>query len=269
MYIIGDKNTNKFPFAVSVNAEKYLSDTSEFSNKYKHLSSNDEGIERFCFERWFLLRALMKEHKLNKIFTCDSDVMLYANVTDEDKSLGNYLAAYTIPNYQDNYRLSASAHVSFWTYDGIDLFCSFLNRTYTEGSLPAEIEEKWKIIQSGTAPGGISDMLFLYLFSREKNVLNLSLVRKQSTFDDNINASENHFKDEYEMSGNLKKIVWKNGLPYCMNFIEKKEILFKALHCQGVAKALAEKFYKINHGAIRAAWVKWMFKLGKIRRKFY
>jgi len=61
--------------------------TPEFSNVYKHLSTNDYNFELMCFNRWFILLNYMKAKNINMCFHIDSDVLLFSDV---EKDYINY-----------------------------------------------------------------------------------------------------------------------------------------------------------------------------------
>lgn len=269
IFLLGNDQTNRSGSVNFINIEKYNNATKEFKKYYRHISTNDAEIESFCFERWFYLRALMREYGLKKIFTCDSDVMLYCNVAEQDRWLGAYTAAYSIPHNQENFRLGASAHVSYWTLEGIEGFCTSIISIYSGEKFPQEVEDKSNYTITNNHHGGISDMVLLHLFSRGQNIVNLSAIRENTVYDDNINTSENYFPQEYLVENNCKKIIWKDRSPYGINLLQNKEIKFNALHFQGVAKNLMVDFYKLNQGWVKAMKVKWKIKaersIGKMK----
>ena len=83
-------------------------------------------------------------------------------------------------------------------------------------------------------------MTLLHLYAeeyREKfNIANLSTVVDGTSFDDNLNSSENYFKDEYLMQDNMKKMRWENDEPLCYNVKSDEWVKFKTLHFQGGLK---------------------------------
>jgi len=268
IFILGDEKTNRPGYATFVNINKYRNAVVEFGKNYKNLSFNDDNIEKFCFERWFYLMELMNEYKLDFVFTCDSDVMLYTNISNNCFLSKNFDFACCIPKDQGNYKLCASAHVSYWTLETIKQFCLFILTIYSKTEMPKEILETWNRISSGSKLGGISDMTMLQLFSREKQTLLLNNVVGGETFDNNINTSENFYPNEYVMVNLIKKINWRHGLPYGINQLENEEVKFNALHCQGASKVLLDDFFKLTNGYVKAQMVKWSYKIGRILRKF-
>ena len=102
-----------------------------FSKIYKHYSKNQYNFELFCFQRWFILKEFMINSKLDFVFACDSDLMIFEDLSKYINIYKKYLAGICMCEYQENYRWSASGHISFWTLEGIIKFCDFLIEYYT------------------------------------------------------------------------------------------------------------------------------------------
>lgn len=215
--------------------QNYFQGASDFKKLYQHRSTNPEWFEMFCFQRWFVLYEFMEQHSLTKVFVADSDVLLYCDVSDYD-----YDVAYSIPKDQQNYRWSASAHVSYWTINGLRKFCEYILWLFEDDYL---LNEKWQYHKETGAPGGIADMTALYLFSTEHPVKTLTGVYEGMTFDHQMNRPDNLYRDEYEMGGDIKRIDWRLGkTPYGYNKKLDCWVKFNALHFQGNAKQHMEKF---------------------------
>ena len=87
-------------------------------------------------------------------------------------------------------------------------------------------------------------MTLLYLWSKDNpKVANLTRAINDMTSDCNINSSTNYLEDEYEMQFGLKKLIFKNGIPYGYNKKLNKEINFLCIHCQGNAKGVMRFLY--------------------------
>jgi hypothetical protein len=56
--------------------DRYSGAADRMTRAYRHLSSNHEHYERFCFERWFILRAYA-EDAVGPVMLLDSDVLIY------------------------------------------------------------------------------------------------------------------------------------------------------------------------------------------------
>jgi len=192
----------------------------------------------------------MEQHEVDHIFYCDSDVMLYCDVTEVLESYGKHDAAFQIPKYQPPYRWSASGHVSSWSYEGLSSFCNFVVEMYSDEKKLSLLKNKWELHQRTGTPGGVCDMSLLYLWSLNHEVINNAKVIDGATFDHNINVAENYWRDEYEMvkgsSEMRKRMDWQpedqTGTLHGWNIVSRDWIEFNALHFQGGAKGLMREY---------------------------
>ena len=89
--LIGKNITNCPDFVEYHQMTDYDLEAAKFRKVYVHSSTNNENIERFCFERWFILSEFMKKNNISKVFTLDSDVLLFENVTLDANNYSKYL----------------------------------------------------------------------------------------------------------------------------------------------------------------------------------
>ena len=240
-------------FITNINGINYVDKNDfniSFSDIYMHLSSNDIAFELMCFERWFLIRDFMLMNKIDFVYACDSDLMIYDNLSLFESKFRNYSFGYCRVKNQDNKRWSASAHFSFWNKEYICLFCKFLEEFYCTEKHQILLE-KWQYHQNNELPGGVCDMTLLYLFSKDNNnvFFNLSESFDGNVCDDNINSCENYDRCEYKYDTikNMKDIYFKNKKPYGFNEVLSKKVSFLTLHFQGGAKEMIEEFYYANN----------------------
>lgn len=228
--------------------EYFLKDALRVQDYYKHMCSNPYGFELYNLQEAFVLREFMQRNGHNKIFACDSDVMVYADLAGEEEKYGDYLAVYSVPQEQWEYRWSASAHSVYWTFSGLCAFCDFVEATYTENL--DRLREKWRWHQEKGAPGGICDMTLLWLFYAENVGLVHDICRvwrdgqEYVAFDHNIGVGENAFPDEYRMDGELKEVEWQGGQPHCWHLELERWVRFAALHFQDGAKTRMGEYYR-------------------------
>lgn len=221
----------------------------QFEKAYHHLSKNPEEFELRCFTRWGLIKAMMEQDGLKTIFYCDSDVLLYTNVGQFFSS--DVEASYSIPEDQPEFRWSASAHVSFFSYEKLKSLWDFMLSTYVHRTETyGQLKSKYKHHLATQSPGGVCDMTLLYLFAQKNDVVPICKVVDGMTFDHNINSSENLLKPEYEMRQvagpygpmTIKDIKFLDGSPYCLNLDKDQNVKFNSLHFQGGAKTLMQQF---------------------------
>lgn len=230
----------------------YFEEAIKFEQKnYFHMSSATYQFELICFQRWFVLKAFMEQHELKEVFVCDSDVLVYSNLSDvmqADYPDSDLCLAMKLDQLE--YQFAYAAHVSYWTQDSIRLFCDFLGKFYT--SHFEQIRYKWNYHCEHRIPGGICDMVGLYFFvkslSKNTKVSNFLSVTNGACFDDNMNTSANDLDDSYELKeyfleNTIKKITWKHSKPHGHHLKLNRDILFHALHFQGDSKTMMLDFY--------------------------
>lgn len=225
---------------------EYAQEADAFRPHYVHMCTNERSFELWCLQRHFILRDFMAAQGLDKMFLCDSDVMLYCNVSTLETELEQYDLACNWAHTQWKYRWSSSAHVSYWTRDVLAGFCDFIWETYTTLSGMATLREKWKWHVASGTHGGICDMTLLWLFIQDKNALNLARNTEErgAVFDNNINAPHNWLNDEYAMENGIKEISWRANQPLGYNFYGDEWIRFLGLHFQGNAKRLMHDYFR-------------------------
>ncbi len=247
--LLGDESNAIWDVEHHYIAEYFGDDAQRVADYYEHMCSNPYDFELYNLQEFFVLRDFMRTQGLDKIFACDSDVMIYADLTEEEKRFGDYLAVYSIPQEQWEYRWSASAHSAYWTFGGLCAFCDFIEETYATEAGLAKLREKWQWHQDSSTGGGICDMTLLWLFYMENAqwVHDICEVRDGVAFDHNIRVPENTEPDEYIMDGELKAVDWPWRLPqpYCRHKGRNGEhIRFATLHFQNDAKRVMKDYYR-------------------------
>lgn len=237
--LIGDTKPNilndRFSF---YNISDYLTDEyNTFVKNYKHLSTNPYNFELFCFLRWFVLKEFMCRQNIEVTFYIDSDVMLYVNTDEEYHKFSQY----------DFTLLHRTAAVSsFINKIGIENFCNFLSKTYSEQNSYnfEKIESHFLIRQKHGLGGGVCDMTLLEYFHYHPDtgggpgkVGEMMSIINDSTYDHNINAEDQYF----EFQG-IKKVQMIDGIPYVMSKKLNKLIKFNSLHFNSSAKSLMRQY---------------------------
>ena len=213
-------------------------DIGHLAGRYDHMSTGHHTFEWICILRWFLLKNFLVKNDIEKCFYADTDIMIYSNITEEMKKYEDKKMAIIYPSEQTEYRWAASGHSSYWTKESLIDFCDFVLNMYSSEEGRSKLREKWNYHRNNKIPGGICDMSLIYLYYNQnegKDIGILSEVTEGSAYDDNINSSENRYKDEYAMMGRFKNIKWQNGVPYCYNLMQEDWIRFNTLHFQGTS----------------------------------
>lgn len=217
-----------------VNFEKYNNSVSDFEELYEHMSTNSADFEKICIKRWIILSNYVSQNNIPVCYYSDSDVMIFANMNDVYKNYESFDAVYTLPEYQDNFRWTASGCCSFWKSETLQKFSKFIIEAYSDKGKTLLLE-KWNYHQVNLVPGGVCDMTLLFLFSKTIRFFSLSKEKNNIAFDQNYIDAENYYKNEFELvydniaNTKVKKIEWKDKLPYAYNLVEKKTVQFIAL----------------------------------------
>ena len=247
--LIGDNSNKNFWEnhwdITSIQSEKYQA----FQKCHIQMSFYPKKYEDSFWKRIFMLEEWMKKKDEKQAFLLDSDVITFGNYSRELAPIlfGNYIASLMTCENQDNFRWASSCHFSYWTLEGLEDFTTFSIEAYSNQEIRKKLEAKWKWHNDNHQPGGVSEMTLLYLWSKNNpKVANSSKVTNNMTIDHSINTSTNYLENEYQMQLEIKKIIFRDGIPYGFNRILNEEIRFLGIHCQGTAKILMRFFYYKN-----------------------
>jgi hypothetical protein len=233
--IIGDDTNNVFPFATHVHMNRYCKQAVEFQKIYKHYSPNGFIYEQFCFIRWFLLRDFMKAHGLTRVLHVDSDLMLYVDVNEEQK------------NWQDR-ELALVNGIGPWCMfiNGTKVLDEFCDRIWEMYAAPGADERLAAMLEKERCPGrfAVSDMLPLreHYNANKSRMGEMTGIQPDGSFwDSNIRMDEG-----FEMLDGRKRYWLQDGRAYCRHVATGRNIWFKCLHFQGVAKTQIESAYRLG-----------------------
>src|SRR5262249_32436194 len=185
-------------------------------------------FEFFCIYRWLVLSCFCERNGIQGLFHADSDVLIYSSMADIAKALDDCEAAIS---------WGRSAHASFWTAKALSEFSDFIVSTYRrkDGLRFRELAAFHNAFVRERRPGGVSDMTLINLFFRDRRCVDLTQTISGGTFDHNINMSDNR-NIEFEMFRGIKRLTWRNSIPYGRPLNGAADVRFHALHCQGWAK---------------------------------
>ncbi|QSJ18690.1 hypothetical protein JYQ62_07990 [Nostoc sp. UHCC 0702] len=245
---IGDKTNKDLWSNYWDSTLKESSKFQAFFKNYVHMSTTGEHYTLAGIQRFFYLEQWMQQENIKKTFLLDGDIVTFTNYSEQLYSAfsNDCIASLSTPEDQEsNFRWASSPHLSYWTLEGLEDFTNFCIEAYSNKSIRDQLEAKWQWHLANNKPGGIMDMTLLYLWSKgNSQVGNVAKVINDTTVDHTITSPTNYFRNEYRMQLGLKKIIFKNGIPYGYNQVLNKEIRFLCLHCQGTsAKDLMRFFY--------------------------
>jgi hypothetical protein len=247
-------NNYNVPGIQAVNYLPYSKYIQDFQKLYKHFSTNSAQLEFLCIIRWFVVYEYMKEQNIARAFICDSDVLIYENITEINEK---YLKKWDFMICSSHSK-DVSGAQSIWDFKKLQEFVIFCFKFYK--TQIANIE-KWH--KTYKEPGGFCDMTLLYYFAHNRpdfvglKFPDLPLIENDLTqvFDDEITFDlhlatfGNHqYPEQYERdpsTGN-KLIKYRDGKPYCFNKRLNKDVRFVLLHFQGRNKMQMKNYYEIK-----------------------
>ena len=227
IYLIGDETNRHFKGIKHYFIDDFAQSANQFSQIYKHLSSNSYDYELFCFQRWFIILEFIKKQNITHFLYLDSDVLIYCNVNSIFNAYLDF--DFTICDEQ-------APCTTLFNKKSIHDFCNFITNLFTQDfylDILTKMHTKGAVISDMTA-------FKLYPQYQSAKVKELTDINNYSCFDDNINIA-GIFKGEK----GRKKIYWIENKPYARLAENDQLILFYSLHFQGKAKHIIYK-YLIN-----------------------
>lgn len=183
-------------------------------NYEHHHANNPKSFVLRSIIRWAVMLYYAKAHGIESFFTCDSDVLIFTDVS---------LHTFDTPMFG----WTGTAFVM--KLEPLEGFVEWLDRMYREkGELLA------KQIQVGHDfnEGGVCDMaLFQGYFSERPGLLRRGGLSLDGIFDSNICLAEG-----FEMDGDRKRLVFRGGVPYTVKKDGEPFIKLHSLHCWGAYK---------------------------------
>ncbi len=229
--LISDVKNGSYDGIEQYDIADYFKGASYFATIYKHIAENHYAYELFCFQRWFILKEFMQNKGINRCFYCDSDVMLYCNVTEEEK-IFSQCDIVPLISPKGGY----SGGISFWRFAGLEHFCLFVNEYY-ENKKNLEKWIAWFNSPRRKKGQGLCDMTIFkeYAKTLEAPMIDIRTMVDNAVFDHIINSDEEgaYQMNEIEKGRKIKKVEWRGALPYCYNIKEEKWVRFKCFHFQG------------------------------------
>jgi hypothetical protein len=246
------KATGKLTVANQANYSAYYN---KFFMTYKHFSSHPLMFEFLSIYRWIAVYNYMKVHKIPRAFICDSDVLVFENITEMDQK---YWSKYPFM-LCSSISKDVTGGQSIWNCDVLGEFVRSIFQFY-QTQTPAV--EQW--FQKNKHLGNICDMTLLYYFAHgKKDFVGLQLPDNPTIsndltqiFDDritcdlHIGAFGNHaHPDDYEKYDELGIKKFTIGMtedgrlkPFCYNRRLGKNIQFILIHFWGGNKRFMQQF---------------------------
>jgi hypothetical protein len=231
IFLIGDKDNDKYSFVEHHQIKKYSSEAGLFSKIYQHHSTSSYNGELFCFKRWFILKEFMAQNKLKQCLYLDSDVLLYADIHEEQEKYHDCIFTLSHSHGQ-GFNIIGSLTI-------LDEFCDFLLKCFFSRPLRNRLLQT--AVQQPWPHGCVSDMVVFHEYQKRTpyKIGDISVVVNKTKHDHNINLSEG-----FEMEHGIKKVIWIDNKPYCRDIDTGDMIRFNSLHFQGGSKHLIKDFFR-------------------------
>jgi hypothetical protein len=233
--IIGDDTNNILPFATHVHMNRYCKQAIEFQKIYKHFSPNGFIYEQFCFLRWFLLRDFMLAHGLKRVMHVDSDVLLYVDVNQEQENWKDYELSLINGDCAGNMFVNSTK--------ALEELCTIIWDMYAAPGADAKLAAILEARRRNNRQA-VNDMVPLRAFydaNRHRVAEMTGLQPDGSYWDANV-----HLDEGFEMQDGRKRYWFQDGRAYCRHVATSRDIWFKSLHFQGIAKTHIEPAFRIG-----------------------
>ncbi|MBI5722728.1 MAG: hypothetical protein HZA50_02130 [Planctomycetes bacterium] len=236
-------------YVVKVDINSLGHSVAEFDKVYRHMNTNPDAYERFCFQRWFLTLELLRQIGQDRCVCFDSDVMVYTNVAQENDRLGKYDLTVT-------YGMSPQCNY-IGSRVGLERFCDYIMRMYTSPDILARLQAEADEIRS-RRDGGICDMTAFRMYGQENpgRVGEIGLVVDGEAYDHNIQMACPEGGEEtcgrFEMMNNVKAIRMINRTPFCRHE-RHGDVRMHILHFQGYSKPLIPIAFNESWGSLDEA----------------
>jgi len=211
----------------------------EFREIYRTIGNTaDEAFLRLNFERHFLLYSYMDRKGLDRCFLCDSDVLLYENLSELPMSDVDFACTGSEPSEFLKERISP--HCAYWTKVRLRRFLDFMLRIYHTNT-------RWltDVCDRQAAEGGpayITDAVLVSAwcrlsarYDRNFRYRNLCEVRDDCMWDFSLTMSDNLTPNEYVFlpRQHRKYIRFRGRKPYFLRREDRKAVRAVCIHCRG------------------------------------
>ena len=240
VFILTDTNFQFYRDYNCIDISAYAKAGRPFDKLYKHHSTNTYFFEKTCFDRWFIIKDVIKDLNISHFVYADCDVLILQDLKPVYDNFIHDKYDGTMMFFENGENSITSAHTSFWNGKLLNDFCNFINAKFAN-------ETAFNKLLEDTLAGkflhntNVSDMILLDVFRTEakpKVLKLLSLENEGICFDFNINASYNGGWRSFVLTPGtkVKKMIRRDdGLYGQVQEIGKQAEYFKfyTLHFQG------------------------------------
>lgn len=251
IFLLGDFPDERFPFVENrLIADPALSvDVADFHAVFQHFGRDNFYAERFCIERWFYIRNLMREENLDRVLAIDSDVLLFCDAAKEAARFQDF--ELVCSRWDSRRRLPHFVN----SRSVLERFCAFTLDVYRDARLLEEVKEanrkKFNFYW-------ISDMALWAAWGDRANAKTAyfdEYYEKGVFFDSSI-YNVKDFRSAFSYfpfaARRYKKIFFRDGKPWGATRSGVKAP-FLCLHYHGYFKFLMQEHFLGRHSEWRTA----------------
>jgi hypothetical protein len=240
VFVLTDVNFDLYKDYNCIDISQYAYGSEPFDHLYKHHSTNSYFFEKTCFDRWFMISALVKALNIPYFVYADCDVLIHEDLKPiHSRIVNNGYIGSTMYFENSNGRSITSAHTSFWSSGLLNDFCRFICCKYAD-------EQQFTTLLKDALEGkfydntNVSDMILLDVFRTETKppLLNLFTLEDEGIcFDFNVNVAYNGHINTFKMHPvfNIKKLKQNKRGIYAQADVNGALVFkkFYTLHFQG------------------------------------
>ncbi len=243
--LLGDESNQGFVSNWYAFSDYCTEEAAEFAKVYNHISDAPYEFELTCFQRHFALYAFMQEKGIEECFMCDSDVLIYEDLSTMD--LGNIDFGCSNANYSVCMGECASPHCTYWKLPRLRQFLDFVLHVYrSKVDWLMEVNRRQKEAPE-IADRNITDMILLTAWRKivddydpRFRYRNFDRIEEGKVFDHCLSSADNLVPKEYTFRRllGIKKIHFRGKQPILLT-AEKETVQAGILHCQDCKEYIA------------------------------
>lgn len=226
-----------------IHVREYYGECEKVDQLWFNISNNGSDYERWCMERWMIIRNFMRAHNFSSCFACDSDVLIFSELEKVKHHFKDF--DFTVSHLTWGCVFINNIKV-------LDVFHDLVVELYERNtSFYWRVLDFMGILKPGPKPmHPLADPVIIQIFWGEiAEKLGFRWENTCTIFEDGAFCPDLHnpfipcemeteLLDPLDTHGPFRKIVWKDGFPFSPLKGSGKLIRMHCLHFQGRAKLL-------------------------------
>lgn len=223
-----------------IHVRDYYGECSKVDQLWFNMSQNGSDYERWCMERWMIIRNFMRAHNFTRCFACDSDVLIFSELEPVWQKYKDF--DFTVSHFTWGCTIINNIQV-------LDIFHDLVVELYErKTSLYWRVLDFLGLLTPGKDLQPLADTVLIRIFTDEMAAgfgfrwENTCTVINDGAFCPDLHDSflpcemEKEQLDPLDVHGPYRKIVWQDGYPFSPHRDTGKLVRMHCLHFQGRAK---------------------------------